>query len=374
MKKYLLLLLVFPCLLTAQVSKDGIKGTPFRWLNKLQTANEVMSRAESIDNLPDSTYTYYDGELHRRVHITYNEEGWVVQEKGYTDFSRSGIVDDDFKREYTYKREDNFLVQEAITFLTPYQEGVWYEFSGEVIYYNANGLPVKSYAYYPDDKGGWELNSLSATVEYNGKGNPSVVVDSVPGVGGLTAYMRYEITYDGQGRIAGYNTFFPDRTGEWKPYERIEVTYDSRGNRLDNYLELGENGEWISAYVVETLYDERGNICSEAVKKLGEDGKYYTVREDTYRHVYMPDGWTVAVVEPSRSSVVYPNPSVDYVTVLLQDANEAVVTLTNISGRTVSRQSVERQATIAVHSLPPGMYLLTVKTAAKTDVHKLIVK
>jgi hypothetical protein len=157
--------------------------------------------------------------------------------------------------------------------------------------------------------------------------------------------MRYEFTYDGQNRIAGLNTFFPDRTGEWKPYERIAVTYD-----------------------------ERGNIISETGKKLGEDGEYHTAWVETYRHVY-PDRWTaVAVVEPSRSSVVYPNPSVDYVTVSLQDANEAMVTLTNISGQTVSRQTIARQATIAVHFLPPGMYLLTVKMAAKTDVHKLIVK
>jgi hypothetical protein len=375
MKKYLLLLLLFPCLLTAQVSKDGRKGASIPWLSKLQTANEVMLRTGVFDNLPDSTYIYYDGILHRMLHITYNGDGWVVLEEGYTAYG-GDVADDKIKREYAYTLEGDLLVQEAITFFTPHDENVWEEYTKEVIYYNGNGVPVRSEQYFTDGSGGWEFNNLSATVEYNEKGNPLAVVDSIPGSGGLMAYRRVEVTYDAQDRYTQISTFSPDKTEEWKLEDLIEVTYEGNSKCIESYYERGEKTA-LPYVIVETRYDERGNIISEVEKELTGSGEYEIAWEDTYRHVY-PDGWIstgIEVVAPNLgSSIVYPNPSVDYVTVSLQGANEAVVTLINISGQTVSQQTISQQASIAVYSLPPGVYLLTVKMAAKTDVHKLIVR
>ncbi|MDR3269432.1 MAG: T9SS type A sorting domain-containing protein [Tannerella sp.] len=370
MKKYLLLLwLTFPGLLSAQIPEDGIR-TSIQWLNRLQARDGIVLRAETIDNLPDSTYTYYDGKLHRRMRLTYNEEGWVALETGYTDFSNDGVVDDNAKTVYTYTHEDGFLVQEAISYLTPYHDGVWHEFSRRVNYYNANNRQVRTCLYYPGTEA-WEYNRETAAVEYNEKGNPVKLTDYIT-VGGVKLAVGWiDVTYDAQDRITGFNTFIPGPADGPMPSEKVEVTYDEQGNRLDTYFKQKDD-EWTPVYVMETLYDERGNIISEAKKSTGKDEPDWI---NTYSHVYLSDGETsVAVVRSGRSSIVYPNPSDDYVTVLLQEADHALVTLTNISGRTVGRQTVERRATIAVNSLPPGIYLLAVKTASGTDVHKLIVK
>jgi len=385
MKRNLLLLLALPCLLSAQVATEG-KRTPGQWLSKLQTADGIALRAESIDNLPDSTYTYYDGRLYKAVGITYNEtNGWVAQEKGFTDYNYNGVVDNAFKIDYTYAKPGQtdageiVLVQEAIMYMMPRQDGVWEDYSREITSYNATNMPVKTSFYYTDGKGGWDISEAIETVEYDGNGNPAVMISSYSlGAGGMRADMRFEIFYDGQGRFKGFNTFVPIRGGTdegWEPAESIVVTYDNLGNRVDTHFERDDEGEWQNTYIIETIYDERGNVISEEERDLGEDGEYHTVWIDTYRHVYLPDVITSAVkAEAVRSSVVYPNPSTDYVTVSLPDAGQALVTISDLSGKTVGRQAIGRQASIAVHSLPAGVYLLTVQTAGKTDVHKLIVK
>ncbi|MDR0756876.1 MAG: T9SS type A sorting domain-containing protein [Tannerella sp.] len=378
MKKILLLLGAFPCLLSAQTSKDGINKASALWFNRLQTKNDMALRSESIDNLPDSTYTYYDGRLHKAVSIKYNEDGWPVLEKGYTDFALTGSPNDDVKREYTYTHEGDFLVQEAVVYIMPYRDGVWHKFSKTISYINANNLAVKEILYYPHESSTWELNEVFASVEYNEKGNPTVAVDSIPGVGGqLKAIMRFEIFYDSQDRISGFNTFAPHGgTGEWIPEERISITYDERGNRLDTHFIQDKSGEWKTvSYLIETLYDERGNIISETEKTPGEDGEYHIRWSDTYRHVYLPDVITSAPgIESGNSSVIYPSPADSYVTVSLQEAENALVTLVDISGKVVARQAIGRQAIIPVNYLSRGIYLLTVKTEKGTDVHKLIVK
>jgi hypothetical protein len=352
------------------------------WMHKLPAGDGVAWRAEEVDNLPDSTYTYYNGVLHRAMRIKYNEEGWVTLEKGLTDFDYGGFPDDDMKTEYAYTREGDLLVQEAITYLTPYVEGVWVEFHRTVNYFNARRIPVKTYSYYPDGNGGWELSEISGTVEYDEKGNPTVIVDSVPGSQGMRAYARFEVAYDELDRIAGFNTFFTGGTDEWREGERIVVTYDENGNRLDMHYELGascdaclDNTSWTFTYLVETLYDERGNIVAETEKSLDDAGEYRVEWSDTYRHVYLPDRIApVADVPSGSASTVYQSPSGDGVTVSLLRAEQAVVTLTGLSGQTVVKQIIGRQGVIDLHMLPRGIYILTVKSANGTDAHKLFVK
>ncbi|MDR2765331.1 MAG: T9SS type A sorting domain-containing protein [Tannerella sp.] len=376
MKKFILLLSLFPWLLSAQISENRIRKASIQWMDKPSVTNGVVLRTETVDNLPDSTYTYYDGELHRKVSIKYNEDGWVVLEDGYTDFDYDGLVDEDLKVEYTYTREDGFIVQDGISWLKFFNDGVWHTYARVVTRYNANGRPVRACSYFSLGNGEWELHEIAATVEYNEKGNPVVVMDSIPFGNELSAIGRHELYYDNFDRIAGYTLFRSGETeGEWLPREKVEITYDGVRKRTDTHFNPVENDGWAIDHLVETLYDERENIIAETGKEPDGDGKYTILWSDTYRHVYLSDGATSAIrPERSCSSVVYPNPSTNYVTISLQDADPAVVTIVDMSGRVVRRQTVEHQATIAVYSLPGGFYLLKVKTAKGTDVHKLVIK
>ncbi|MDR2041812.1 MAG: T9SS type A sorting domain-containing protein [Tannerella sp.] len=373
MKKFILLSSLFPWLLWAQVSRDGTRETFVQRFNKLPATNGVSLRAETIDNLPDSTYTYYDGALHRRVGIKYNEDGWVALEEGYTDFGNDGLVNDDLKVEYTYTRKDGFFVQDGISYLKFYGDA-WDTYARVVTCYNANYHPVRICSYFSLGNGAWELNQIRSTIEYNERGNPVVVMDSIPHGDGLKAIGRQELHYDGFDRIDGYDGFMPGETeGEWVAYEKVGVEYHSDMHTETWFKPDGE--EWVIDRWVETRYDERGNVIAETEKRPDGNGGYLIQWSDTYHHVYLPDG-TTSALRPGerRSSAVYPNPATDEVTVRLEDTEPAVATLVDLSGRVVGRQTVERQATLAVASLPPGVYLLKVKTAKGTDVHKLIVK
>jgi hypothetical protein len=379
MKKFILLLSLLPWLLAAQVSKDGIRKAFMQRTDRPSIRNGVALRTDAVDNLPDSTYTYYAGVLHKRVSIKYNEDGQVVLEEGYTDFDRDGLVDEDVKIEYTYTREDGFLVQDRISWLKFFDDGVWHEYARDVTCYNTNDLPVRTCLYYSLGDGEWELNIITATVEYNEKGNPAVVMDSVPSGNGLQAIMRYELDYDRFDRVdcvVRYGLIEDGETeGEWVVREKAETTYEGADKCIDSYFKPAGNDGWEMDCLIETLYDERGNTISETKKKPDGSGGYTILWSDTYRHVYLPNGSTSAIrPEESQLSVVYPNPSTDYVTVLLQEADQAVVTLVDMSGRVVGQQTVEHQATVALDSFPRGFYLLKVRTAKRTDVHKLLIK
>jgi hypothetical protein len=345
-----------------------------QWPDRLPATNSMALRTVTDNRLPDSTYTYYDGELHMRVSLKYNEDGWVMLEEGFTDFDRDGLVDDDLKVEYTYTREDGFFVQDGISYLKPFNDGVWHPYARVVTRYNANGLPVRTCLYYSLGNGEWEFNQLTGTAEYNERGNPAVVMDSIPSGNGLKAIMRYDISYNGFDLIVEYlRSSAAEPEGTWIPREKVTVAYEGPGKHTETHFKPGGE-EWVTDFLVETLYDEYGSILAETRKKPDGNGGYVTVYSETYRQVY-PDGSTPAIAPGhSPSSVIYPNPSADFVTVRLQDAAPATVTLVDLSGRVVGRQAVERQATIAVHTLPQGVYLLRVQTAKGTDMHKLVVK
>ncbi|MDR1103274.1 MAG: hypothetical protein LBL42_05905, partial [Tannerella sp.] len=317
MKKFILLVTLFPWLLSAQIPGDGGRKASMQWLDRLSATNSVTLRAATVDNLPDSTYTYYDGVLHMRVSIKYNEDGWSVLEEGFTDFNRDGLVDEDVKVEYTYTREDGYFVQDGISYLKPFNDGVWHPYARAVTRYNANGQPVRTCLYYSLGNGEWEFNQLTGTAEYNERGNPAVVMDSIPFGNGLKAIMRYDMSYDGFDRIVGYIRSAGGETeGTWTPREKVTVAYEGADRHTETHFMPGGD-EWVLDYLIETLYDEHGSIIAETKKQPDGNGGYVTVYSDTYRQVYLPDGTTSSMLpEHSRSSVVYPNPSTDCVTVL----------------------------------------------------------
>ncbi|MDR3193871.1 MAG: hypothetical protein LBT76_01090, partial [Tannerella sp.] len=297
MKKYVWLLLTFPCLLSAQVpNEEGIEKTLIRRLHALQTGKGAVLRSEATEHLPDSTYTYYDGKLHRAAGFQYNEADWVTLEQGYTDFNLDGLVDEGLKSVYTYTRQGDLLVQEVFTYIDHSHSGAFAEFSRIVNRYDANEMDVDSYEYYPDGYGGWEVHEALVTVEWNERGLPSVLVDSIPGGNGLRAQARFELSYDGQNQPVLVMILVPGASGAWTPYQRIESTYGYGGTpRIDTYFELNGQGAWTSFYFIETRFDEHGNRIYEADHKLGEDGEYHikgTVV--TYRHVY-PSGGETAI-------------------------------------------------------------------------------
>ena len=61
--------------------------------------------------------------------------------------------------------------------------------------------------------------------------------------------------------------------------------------------------------------------------------------------------------------------------VYIENADDAVVTLTNTAGSTVARQKVKNTTTqIPVHSLAKGYYFISVQTYTGVETHKVFIK
>lgn len=72
---------------------------------------------------------------------------------------------------------------------------------------------------------------------------------------------------------------------------------------------------------------------------------------------------------------LYPNPAKDFFTILSNHA-DASLTVCDISGRVVMKQSFLRPGlhTIPTHAWPKGIYLVTLRTAQKTQTQKLLIE
>ena len=90
---------------------------------------------------------------------------------------------------------------------------------------------------------------------------------------------------------------------------------------------------------------------------------------------YTGEGYSTGVEEvaPKASFSIYPNPTTGSFNVILNDAKEAEVTVTNLAGQVVYAATINGSAEIN-ENLAAGIYVVSVKTANATSVQKLIVK
>jgi uncharacterized repeat protein (TIGR01451 family) len=70
----------------------------------------------------------------------------------------------------------------------------------------------------------------------------------------------------------------------------------------------------------------------------------------------------------------YPNPATEYVRITLGDGSEALVTVTDMTGRVVLEQTVKNNGMIKVSSLSSGAYQLQVTSGEKNYSGKILVK
>ncbi|MEP7168778.1 MAG: T9SS type A sorting domain-containing protein [Bacteroidota bacterium] len=78
-------------------------------------------------------------------------------------------------------------------------------------------------------------------------------------------------------------------------------------------------------------------------------------------------------INPSMLVTTYPNPSTEYVRIKLSDEQEAVVRLTDLSGRIVAEQKVKNNGLVRVADLSSGTYSLQVTAGEKNYSGKLVV-
>ncbi|MDR2915347.1 MAG: T9SS type A sorting domain-containing protein [Tannerella sp.] len=395
MKKVLLMLCAFPCLLSAQsVTKNVAKEKSFiqQIAKNRQAEGRVFVYSGSEDNLPDSIYTYYGEEktLVGKAAITYDENGRRVQEKGvhYAIINTGEAVTEaevEYKRDYTYTQKSDSLIEEII--YSNLLEEEWSYRDKELNVYNANNIQIGMYLYdYDPETQEWVLDYMNVATEFNEDGNPVIVVDStvVGGVLEKTAYMAasyneleqiigviiYEASDEESLMVKPVSAEEATPEGEWVPIAKFEITYNEDGKRIeDTYYEYDEDAEdWVYESTINYGYDEKGNLISQI--DSNDDGN---LGEIYYTNVYSSETSNDVII--SIQSAIYPNPVSDVLNVIVEGTDHAVLTLVNAAGSVMVQQKITQpEVSIPVQSFAKGYYFLIIQTNKDVKTHKVIIR
>ena len=340
MKKFLLLVCVVPCLLSAQHAtvKNVLKDRQSiqQVLKSLSVAapEQVVTRAGTESNLLDSVYIYDD--------------------KAKTELSEKKI--------FTYTSKDGKITVEELWY-EQYYSG-WEAYEKMMYVLNESDLinPIEIYSYSYED-GDWILFMQMKATAFDGAGRPTVYdVES----SWFEDLMRMEVTYNPQGLMISRSILM--QTGNsWFAVQTEEFTYDAAGyvikSEFTDYEGISSTEEYVN--------DEYGNPIY--MKYTGIEEGYGEWEYEEYYTNYYPTGNTNEIIF-SIQSTVYPNPASEVLYVTIEGAGEAFITLVNMSGSTVFQQKTSQPVvSIPVQSFAKGNYILTIQAGAGTKSHKVII-
>ena len=397
MRRFLLLVCVLPCLLSAQntplknVLKD--KASVQRLLKSLPAPKQeqaVTTRSGTTANLPDSVFAYYDAaktELFRKTYFKYNELGRPTEERWieYWDNEPSW----EYKTVSSYTRKDGKITVEEITYrLNP--QGKWeIAFEKSVFVLNESDLnnPIEIYVYeYDEDADKWILWMQAKAVKFDA-GNRPTVYDvewsfEEEELGFVQLLLRIENAYNAKGLLSSQSMFLdlssfpfltevdPDET--WLLMQTIEYFYNASLQLVKEvFTEYDLDPDYFAITTTEYEYDDKGNVNYIRFFFGDDDDDYYY--EYFYTNFY--PGGTGNEVVLSVKSAIYPNPASDVLYVTVEGIGEAVITLAGMNGSTVYKQKTSRTVTsIPVQSLAKGYYILTIQVGNRTKSHKVIIR
>ena len=350
MKKFLLLVCVAPCLLSAQNAtvKNMLKDRSFiqQVIRNLPVATpqQVVTRAGTESNLLDSVYIYDD--------------------KAKTELSEKII--------FTYTSKDGKVTMEETRYEQYYSGWEAYNKIVYVLNESDRNNPIEIYS-YDYENGDWMLFVQMKATSFDGAGRPTVYdvefMFQIEEEGPETTTARMEVSYNTQGLMSSRSIFMA--TGDlgmpWFEVQIEEYTYDAAGYMIKSVFTY----EGITS-IEEYVNDEYGNPISAQVTII-EEGYGEWEYEEYYTNFY-PAGNANEVIF-SIQSFVYPNPASEVLYVTMEDVGEALVTLVNLSGSVVFQQKTNQPVpAIPVQSFAKGTYILTIQASAGTKSHKVVIR
>lgn len=334
---------------------------------------QVPLRAGASE-LPDSVYTYHDSEyehLYQKAAFIYDDQGRVVQEKGLKNIDGEENIGILYRKDYTYMIESEHINKEEVV-ESYFNDNKWNEVSKNVTYSRSDNPTstkmIIGTMEYSKATNKWELEQCRTTTEFDEKGYPVVMIDSLWQVEGLVL-RKFEISYTESAQIDSIMIYRPDRTDEdkWQLSLKSGYTYDADG-KLTNI-----NGPFFSnlgsfRWFEETkyAYDEKGNLISKISITDIKIGLYY-------KNFYSSTVSNQAL-DPVKLSNVYMDRA-GYMVVDIAGVENATVYLCNTSGQVLLKQTVSLpKTTIPVSNLAKGVCIVKVETAKGSETFKVLVK
>jgi hypothetical protein len=254
------------------------------------------------------------------------------------------------------------------------------------INYNAAGQVTTDSTFLYED-GEWYFNTVR-NYYYNASGRLDSLLD-----GDSDYTNKFEFTYDTENRIIGTDLYYRiDEVGEYEFVQSEELTYTAGVDYPTSYtvVSVGDEGEeamrltkypgsnpgpdsvsidmmamgvWINMAKMQYTYNDFGNPTQMdiIVSFTGESAGTMTFYYEDY-----DDGLSANNIHLSKELSVHPNPFNNTIHISYNGKNqeEAVVSLTDISGRSILNQSIVLQNgtnSINVPQIAAGTYILSIK-------------
>lgn len=161
----------------------------------------------------------------------------------------------------------------------------------------------------------------------------------------------------------------PDLTDD----SRNTIQYDNHANLVHAKFEMWTGTEWFITYesVHDYTYDIRGNAEQVISKETDffSGGLEYT-QKITYSHYSVVTG----VGKTNKTStLIYPNPTQDAVTIRLGDNQVSTINLKDLQGRTIqTAQTSASEYKMDLNHVEAGVYLIEIRSDKNSSVTKII--
>jgi hypothetical protein len=317
-----------------------------------------------------------------------NTDGMMVEnigiwcEEGLMDLNKDGILSENerYKIYYIYYQKGSLIEKEALPFYSTTPDE-WVYGVKQVTGYKESNPTVMDYIHffaYEDEQ--WTPTYKRTTKAYNKTGLPVEYIDTFYYSTGYDV-RRIEVQYYENDMYRMFTYFDPTAIPEepWTLSEKQEFLYNERDKLKSEIKHKYKNGDWNYQSTTDYEYDDtptwdyiKDFNVYHLISEIERDEKGI-VRSVYYKNIYSIQGSNDAPF--TVNSTIYPNPVRDILYVTIENANHAIITLTNATGSMISRQETNRQTTIlSVQSLTAGYYFLTVETQKGVYTHKVIVR
>lgn len=351
MKKYLFMLFFLPCLLYTQ---------------------RVFGQ-----NKPDSVYVY-SGEERQLIKVSaimYDDDNRILREEGRIDLNGDGLIqaNEMYKMSYVYTETGGLFTIEAVKEI--FEDEQWINSSKEVKTYKASNLnvPVHDCAYsYDITEGKWDLYSKTIATEYNEKGFPVVLMDTLPypTMLGLKYALKSKVLSYNESNLLDAVLYASkkdadDPSEEFTPSQKDEFMYDDNHvliqKRVYSYDNLYNNGnpiwDWSLSNTIDYEYDEYGNI-------IREGDVYYT-------NIYSSANSNDFIADIAK------NPQLFFadgqVEVVFDDDMLFDVAIYNMQGLLMTQQKNNRNhAAVSFNKALPGIYIVHVISGEYRYTQKIV--
>lgn len=323
----------------------------------------IYSYAWDNPLLPETIDFIEAGDLPERDTNTYDDEGNLLTIKGevYDDFEMTWKLLS--TRENSYDENGNLVSWEQLNY--DFFEGELTSKSKEDRVFDDMGNLLEYDRYSWDPLLEEYYLRFNADLYYNAFN----VTDSIHFFGWdrddeeLEPWFQYHYTSEEDRLLTRVQLSWDDFTQSFIPFARREWTYDSDGFITSLTFERYINEEWRFTTRYEYERDDCGNLLVWTLYAYEVDAEEWVTRGiNTYYYSGLSD--TKEVIE--LSAALYPNPGSNFVTISNDNLEEEFqISIVNLSGMTLSVQTVTQGIPFDISYLPSGIYNINIHSVDK---------